>query len=39
MGMLHGLVKNGALTIVVVLANERSKLLPLASVLGVHGAR
>jgi hypothetical protein len=39
MGMLHGLVKNGALTIVVVLANERSKLLPLPSVLGVHGAR
>jgi hypothetical protein len=39
LGMLHGLVKNGALTIVVVLANERSKLLPLPSVLGVHGAR
>jgi hypothetical protein len=39
MGVLHGLVKNGALTIVVVLADERTKLLPLPSVLGVHGAR
>lgn len=39
LGMLHGLVENGALTLVVVLANEHSKMLPLPSVLGVHALR
>lgn len=37
LGMLHGLVKNGALTIVVVLANDRSGTLPLPSVIGARG--
>ena len=39
LGMLHALVKSGALTIVVVLSNERAGTLPLPAVLGTRANR
>jgi hypothetical protein len=36
-GVLHGLVKGGKLTIVVVLSNDRSGLVPLPAAIGARG--
>jgi hypothetical protein len=36
-GVMHGIVKNGTLSIVVVLSNDRSGVVPLPSVIGARG--
>lgn len=36
-GVMHGIVHNGALTIAVVLSNDRSAVIPLPKAIGAHG--